>query len=46
MTMFRCNGCDQEYEDYCPLDDTCMKCKRGTVWIMNSYKKAFHKECG
>jgi hypothetical protein len=39
MALFRCNACNQEYEDYYPPDDTCLKCKRGTVRIINRYEK-------
>jgi Zn finger protein HypA/HybF involved in hydrogenase expression len=35
MAMFRCNECNQEYEDYYPPDDNCLKCNKGTVWIVN-----------
>jgi DNA polymerase II large subunit len=46
MTMFRCNRCNQEYEDYYPPDDTCLKCKKGTVFIIIVSGRAFHNGCG
>jgi hypothetical protein len=38
MAMFKCNACIQEYEDYYPPDDTCLKCKRGTIRIIPEYQ--------
>jgi len=35
MTMFKCNTCNRIYEDYYPPDDTCIKCKKGFVRIIN-----------
>ena len=34
MSRFRCNACLEEYEDYYPPDDTCLKCKKGFVRII------------
>ena len=39
MALFKCNSCNQEYEDYYPPDDTCIKCNKGTIHIIQ-----FHKE--
>lgn len=36
MTVFRCNKCEQEYEDYYPVDDTCLKCKKGLIRIVET----------
>jgi len=36
MAFFRCNRCKRVYEDYYPPDDSCIKCKRGTVTIVTS----------
>ena len=33
MAHFECNNCKQVYEDYMPIDDTCIKCKKGLVRI-------------
>ena len=35
MAKFKCSTCKQVYEDYYPPDDTCLKCKKGTVNIIN-----------
>src|SRR6266568_608547 len=34
MALFKCNTCNQEYEDYYPPDDCCLKCKKGTIRII------------
>ena len=34
MAYFRCNVCNSVYEDYYPPDDTCIKCNRGLVRII------------
>jgi hypothetical protein len=34
MALFKCNTCHQEYEDYYPPDDTCLKCKQGFIRIV------------
>ena len=34
MARFRCSTCNQEYEDYYPPDDTCLKCNAGTIRII------------
>jgi len=34
MALFKCSKCNQVYEDYYPPDDSCIKCKRGTVRIL------------
>ena len=34
MARFKCNACGLEYEDYYPPDDSCLKCKKGTVRIV------------
>lgn len=36
MAWFKCRECNEEYEDYYPPDDTCLKCKRGTIRIVDS----------
>lgn len=36
MALFKCNSCQQVYEDYYPPDDSCLKCKSGTIRIMDS----------
>jgi hypothetical protein len=41
MARFKCNVCNQEYEDYYPPDDTCIKCKKGTIRIIKRYKNSF-----
>jgi len=38
MAMFRCARCKQVYEEYYPVDDTCLKCKKGTVRIISRIK--------
>jgi Zn finger protein HypA/HybF involved in hydrogenase expression len=43
MAKFKCNACKQVYEDYYPPDDTCLKCKKGTVRIINELKEQFLK---
>jgi len=35
MARFRCNRCNCVYEDYYPPDDTCTKCKKGRIRIVN-----------
>lgn len=35
MAHFRCNSCNEVYEDYYPPDDTCTKCKMGYIRIIN-----------
>lgn len=37
MALFKCNNCKLIYEDYYPPDDTCIKCKKGTVRIVPEY---------
>jgi hypothetical protein len=39
MALFECNTCNQEYEDYYPPDDTCIKCKKGTIRIITSKRR-------
>lgn len=39
MARFICNACKEVYEDYYPTDDTCIKCKKGTVRIVKEIKK-------
>ena len=39
MALFKCNSCNQQYEDYYPPDDICIKCNKGTIHIIQ-----FHKE--
>jgi len=34
MPYFRCQNCNSVYEDYYPPDDSCLKCKRGLVRII------------
>jgi hypothetical protein len=34
MAYFRCYRCNSVYEDYHPPDDTCIKCYRGLVRII------------
>jgi hypothetical protein len=34
MARFKCSICKREYDDYYPPDDTCLKCKSGTVRIV------------
>ena len=34
MAPFRCNNCSCVYEDHYPPDDTCIKCKKGTIQII------------
>jgi hypothetical protein len=34
MSLFRCSSCHTEYQDYCPVDDTCIQCKRGLIRIV------------
>lgn len=34
MAMFKCSTCKLLYDDYYPPDDTCIKCKTGTVRIV------------
>ena len=34
MARFRCNICNREDEDSYPPDDTCLKCKKGTVRML------------
>ena len=34
MALFRCNRCHCVYDDYYPTDDTCTKCKKGTIRII------------
>jgi len=34
MALFKCSKCKLVYEDYYPPDDTCIKCKKGTVRIV------------
>jgi hypothetical protein len=36
MALFKCNSCNQQYEDYYPPDDTCIKCNKGTIHIITS----------
>lgn len=36
MAVFRCKRCKQVYEDHYPPDDSCLKCKGGTVRIVVS----------
>jgi hypothetical protein len=37
MAKFRCRKCGAVYEDYYPPDDTCLKCKKGTVRIVQEH---------
>lgn len=39
MARFKCRMCNEEYEDYYPPDDTCLKCKKGTVRIVRENKE-------
>lgn len=39
MALFRCNRCEQKYEDYYPVDDTCLKCKEGLIRIVEPYNE-------
>ena len=34
MALFKCFRCMQVYEDFYPVDDTCIRCKRGTVRVL------------
>ena len=34
MSLFRCNTCLKEYEDYYPEHDTCIKCNSGLIRIV------------
>ena len=34
MAKFRCNACKEEYEDYYPPDDTCLKCGKAEIRIV------------
>ena len=34
MSCFRCRSCNAVYEDHYPPDDTCLKCKAGTIRII------------
>jgi len=34
MALFKCNSCNQEYEDYYPPDDICTKCNKGHIRII------------
>ncbi|GFE57403.1 hypothetical protein AOG1_12830 [Geobacter sp. AOG1] len=45
MAYFKCDTCNQIYEDYYPPDDTCIKCKRGIIKIVAEYMQ-FHSKCG
>lgn len=40
MARFKCNRCKQIYEDYYPPDDTCLKCKKGTVRIIRENEES------
>jgi len=39
MALFKCNSCNQEYEDYYPPDVTCIKCNKGTINIIQYHKE-------
>jgi len=39
MALFRCNRCMEVYEDYYPPDDTCLKCKKGIIRIVEDIKR-------
>jgi hypothetical protein len=39
MALFKCSSCKAVYEDYYPPDDTCLKCKIGTVRIISTGEK-------
>ena len=34
MAKFKCNECGAVYEDYYPVDDSCLKSKKGHIWII------------
>ena len=34
MSYFLCRSCNAVYEDHYPSDDTCLKCKTGTIRII------------
>ena len=36
MALFRCGSCLVVYEDYYPLDDTCIHCKQGLIRIVTT----------
>lgn len=40
MAKFKCRICKQVYEDYYPPDDTCIKCKKGTVRIIRENEES------
>lgn len=36
MAWFKCKRCKAIYEDYYPPDDTCLKCKKGTIRVISN----------
>jgi hypothetical protein len=47
MSYFRCRSCNAVYEDHYPPDDTCLKCKTGTIRIIEeTIHQPDHQESG
>lgn len=46
MALFRCNRCKREYEDFYPVDDTCLKCKKGIIRIVEDIQRKEEKHHG
>jgi len=47
MAYFRCRRCNSVYQDYYPPDDTCLKCKKGLVRIIEeTINEPDHHESG